>query len=255
MIISMMREQQQALLGAIAGEVPPLHIKGGALSPEQRIAVYRHNARMTLAGALAAVYPVVKAIVGEAFFATAAQEFIKTHPSTSGDVSHYGKDFAHFLTHYTYARELDYLPDVARLEWARHTALSAADGDALDLASLAKVPAEKQPSICFDVCPSLTLLASPFPIDEIWRVNQPGYVGEMALDWEDSVKHYVVFRPEFEVAIARVDAGRFAFLGAVAGGATLGDATDVAIRQDPQLELGTCLSATVLARMIVAFNC
>lgn len=252
-----LRTQQQAFVRALAvegeGEAAS-GIVGGAGSAETRIAVYRHNVAATQAGALAATYPVVRAIVGEAFFATAAEEFAKPHPSRSGDVSRYGENFASFLAGYDHATALNYLPDVARLEWARHQALVAADSASLDLARIAAVPALSQAAIHFHPNPSLALIASPFPLDEIWRVNQHDYRGEMALDWDEAPKYFAVFRPEWEVNIARLSAGHFAFLSALTQGAALADALDSAINTDAQFDLQAALATSAGERLIVGFS-
>src|SRR5207302_1278637 len=76
---------------------------------------------------LASTFPVIKRLVGAAFFDAACEHFVRGHPSTRGDVNHYGCEFAAFLESYAPARALAYLADVARLEWAIDQANIAAD--------------------------------------------------------------------------------------------------------------------------------
>ena len=57
------------------------------------------------------------------------------HPSRSGDLNDYGEDFADFLADYPHARELSYLPDVARLEWLVQIVYYAADAPTPDLSA------------------------------------------------------------------------------------------------------------------------
>lgn len=249
-----LRAQQHAFTRSLAGAAPPSGILGGVMSADARIAVYRHNVAATQAAALVATYPVVQAIVGEEFFATLAKAFPNEHPSRSGDVSRYGENFASFLAGYDHATALNYLPDVARLEWARHRALVAADSASLDLARIAAVPALSQAAIHFHPNPSLSLIASPFPLDEIWRVNQHDYRGEMALDWDDAPKYFAVFRPEWEANIARLGAGHFAFLSALTQGAALADALEIAINTDAHFDLQAALATSAGERLIVGFS-
>src|SRR5690349_19822275 len=62
----------------------------GAQALDPRAAVYRRNVLANLHDALAAAYPVVRRLVGEAFFREAARQFTQAHPSTSGDLHAFG---------------------------------------------------------------------------------------------------------------------------------------------------------------------
>ena len=95
-----------------------LGIVAGSLGALARLGVYRNNILGNYRKVLAATYPVVKRLVGAAFFDTASDQFVRTHPSPRGDVNRYGAEFADFLISYPPSRELVYLPDVARLEFA-----------------------------------------------------------------------------------------------------------------------------------------
>src|SRR6058998_3341941 len=69
-------------------------------------------------------------------------------------------------------RHLEYLADVARLEWAMHTALHAEVRVPLDPAELGGLASHDVARLVLQFDPSVTLLDSPWPIDQIWRVNQ-----------------------------------------------------------------------------------
>ena len=106
------------------------HVRGGRLSPRQRLDIYRHNLFDSLSAALAAVYPTVAQLVGEGFFRFAAHAYIAAHPSRSGNLHDFGAQLPEFLAQFEPARGLPYLPDSARLDWAWHqvfhtTALAA----------------------------------------------------------------------------------------------------------------------------------
>ena len=83
-------------------------------------AVYRASVLSNFRAALAATYPVVRRLVGEAFFDEAARRFALANASRSGDLNEYGTEFPEFLAVYPHAASMAYLPDLARLEWARH---------------------------------------------------------------------------------------------------------------------------------------
>jgi hypothetical protein len=151
------------------------------LAPRQpgdpRLAVYHRSSRANREGALAAAYPVVLRLVGEAYFSEAAARYAEASPSRSGDLGAYGSGFGAFLAAYPHARELPYLADVARLEWALHESRHAAQAAGLDYAALGAVPAEALGRLRMRLRPCVRLVASSYPILAIWEANQAGRDG------------------------------------------------------------------------------
>jgi hypothetical protein len=218
------------------------HVRGGRLSPADRLNIYRHNVFSNLRGALSDLYPVVKKTVGDTFFAAAADNFIRVTPSRSGDLNLFGAEFAAFIKAYAAASDLPYLVDVAKMEWAWHCAFHAADANALDLARLASVPEELHAALKFKLHPSAQLLASPFPLFDI------------QLDWETAGDHLLVFRPDVEVEMRQLDAASFTFLSAVSVGNTLEGAANKAFAADEQFPLQTKLIEFVQMNLVVDFS-
>src|SRR3546814_3289038 len=98
---------------------------------------------------------------------------LRAHPPTVPQLLHYGDRFADFLAGFKPVRALLYLPDVARLEWARHEAYFAGHADPLDPAALAGMPPERYLELALDLHPAVRLVTSWYPIDRIWEANQP----------------------------------------------------------------------------------
>jgi hypothetical protein len=190
------------------------------------LATYRRNMFANLHGALASTYPVVRRLVGEAFFREAAERFARAHPPTSGDLNLYGADFAAFLADYPFARELPYLPDVARLEWACHESFHAGEASALDAAALAAVAQERQGEIRFRLHPAVRLVASAYPVVSIWEANQPERDGTPEIS--TGAEHVIVRREELAVRLGRVAPAQWRFVAALARGETLEAAVDAA---------------------------
>ena len=132
-----------AMLGGDAGAAAR-EIEPDGLAPEARLEIYRHHVLTTLTSALEATFPVICRLVDRRFAA------------------------------FPPCRDLAYLPDVARLEWAMSAALHAPDVDAMDPAILANVATEDMPRLTFAVDPSVSYLESPWPVERIWRANQDG---------------------------------------------------------------------------------
>ena len=199
----------------------------------ERLAVYRRNVLANLHDALAAVYPVVRRLVGEAFFREAAERFAQAYPSHSGDLHRFGGGLASFLEAYLPARQLTYLPDVARLEWEVARAFHAADAKRLDVRALDALSEDERGRIRFRLQPAARLLASAHPILAIWEANQPERDGTPARSaGSDRV---LVHREGFIVRVRALSTLDWRFLESVARGEPLGTiAGDMAV--GPHLE-------------------
>lgn len=221
------------------------HILALGVAPDARLAVYRNNVLHNYHEALRAVYPVVERLVGEEFFAHAARRYALASPSLSGDIQDYGGSFPELLAALPGAAELSYLPDTARLEWFAHEAFHAAEHPPLNPESLAAVPAERYPELRFALHPSCRLIASPWPVQRIWEVNQPGYTGDVSVDLRMGGVRLLLWRPRFQVEMVPLAAGEFALLEFLAAGRSLGAACDAALAEEEGFDVAAALRARV----------
>lgn len=131
-----LRAQQQALVAAVMtrSEAPGVAALPGVEGGTARgLQAYRVNAQALSIKALAAVFPQVQRLLGEASFEMMAWAFWRACPPGQGDLAQWGGGLADFLA----AQDgMDAAPpELAQLEWALHRAESAADA-ALDTESL-----------------------------------------------------------------------------------------------------------------------
>ena len=255
--MSALRDTQAAFRAALLGDEPAAalrDISGDGLAPEARLAIYRHHVAETLSDLLRAVYPVVYRLVDARFFAYAADRFIAAHPPTSPCLFEYGEAFADFLANFAPCRDLTYLPDVARLEWALNRAEHADDDTALDVRLLGGVPADDFDRLTFRVHPSMTLLRSPWPIDRIWRANQPDAGPDTTVDLQSASASLQVWRRGDDVVLRALSAADFAFRLALADGRTLGASAQIASSADPGFDLTASLTALFHDDVLIAFT-
>jgi hypothetical protein len=251
-----LRDLQLAFAESVLGEADASlagRIRGRGLSGRRRLQVYRNNTFASLTEALAAVYPVVKKLVGEEFFGYAARCYVPLHPSRSGNLHDFGAHWALFLQGFGPAAGLPYLPDVARLEWAYHRVFHEASHAPLDLASLSAVAPELYGTLRFRLHPATRLLQSQYPILRIWQVNQDGYAGDPAVDLAEGAARILVSRPHLEVELEALGEAEFTLLRAVASGRTLGEACEAAMEVQPEFDLGACLQHRLLRGTLVEF--
>ncbi|HYA81246.1 MAG TPA: DNA-binding domain-containing protein, partial [Methylocystis sp.] len=136
--------------------------------PERRFAVYRNNVVVGLVDALAERFPVVLRLVNEEFFRAMAGAHVRRTPPSSPILAQYGAEFPAFIEGFASARELPFLADVARLEYAVGLAYHAADATPLPLEDIAEA-LKSQPDRRLVLHPSVQLASSRHPIVDIWR--------------------------------------------------------------------------------------
>lgn len=225
-----------------------------AFTGEERLRVYRNNALESLTAALGDVYPVVRRLVGEGFFRFASHQFIRRHPSRSGNLHDFGQQFPAFLASFPPAAGLAYLGDVARLEWAWHHALHAAGHPVFQPRRLADVPAARQAGLRFVLHSAAHLIASPFPVMRLWEVNSASRLDDVTVDLASGGERLLVNRPELDVSVQRLSPGEHAFLHAIGDRKCFLEACDAATAAEPGFDVAACLHNHVLLNTIVDFE-
>jgi hypothetical protein len=224
---------------AAARFAPGVQARG--IAAARRLQIYRNNLFANLTEVLAAVYPVTRRLVGAAYFDHAARGYIAAHPSRSGDVHRYGGRFAEYLGGCPGSETLAYLPDTARLEWNYHGAFHAEQYPTLDPDGLRAVPPEDYPRLRLVLQPSARLLASDYPVLRIWQVNQDDWAGDPTVDLAEGGVRLLILRQGVEVAFIPLTAGEHALLHGIARGLTLLEAQRLAVKRDPDFDLGAAL--------------
>lgn len=223
-------------------------------SSEELLQVYRNNLFISLTDALRVTYPVVDKLVGEGFFAYMANRFIKTHPSRSGNLHDFGAELSDFITQFEAAASLPYLADVARLEWARQQAYHAAECPALDLRELQKVPPACYEQLRFRLHPSVGLISSPFPIVQIWEINQQEPLREQAVNLDSGGEQLLLLRRDADVVTRRLQASEYVLLDRFIAGEPLSVAVDAALAVDPEFDLEDTLRQHIVLGTLVALD-
>jgi len=222
---------------------------------DSRIGAYRNTVVANYRNALGATYRVVRELTGAPFFNAAVDAFVASHPSTSGDLNAYGGELSEFLASYPYGREIAYLADVARLEWAldeAHRAADASGSPEATLAALAAIPGPEVAHQRFALDPSCRFLQSPHPVLRIWQVHQPGAAGDGRVDLRAGGEQLMVRREAGTPVIERLPAGDHTFLSSLAAGADLAAALDAALTADATFDLGTALRTHIASGVIMA---
>lgn len=218
-------------------------IQGAGLAPAARLQIYANAVANTQVEALRTCFPAILALVGEGFFDAATARFRIAHPSTSGNLQEFGGNFGDFLADMPEARPLDYLADVARLEWLRQSSALAADGARLDGAALMAALATDPERLWLSLHPSVQLLSSRHSVQTIWRFALAPTADGLQLHGDG--EHVVVWRVGQEVAVATLHPASFALLRALADGLDIDAAHRLAVASDADFDLAACLHSFI----------
>jgi hypothetical protein len=240
----------------VRGEHPIIRVDEdyARYSAEVAVEVYRNNYRGNLHDALAGAYPVVKQLVGDDFFRFMARKFITQYPSRNANLHRYGAELAQFAVTFEPAKELIYLPDVARLEWACHRAYFADDGEVLDLNELAQIASAAYADLVLHLHPSCHLLHSGYPVIAIWNAHQPGAPDDFHIDLGSGPVDALVSRNNDVVAVTELALADAAWLLRIQAGTTLGDATAETMERHPDFDLLPALHMLVAQNIFAGFT-
>ena len=254
-VASTLLEQQIQLSRAMLdGDVSRIAaaIEGDGIDPATRLGIHRNHVLTTFGAALKAAFPVVCRLVDERFFAYAAHEYLRLHPRLPRRLVEYGADFPDFLAGFEPCKDLPYLPDVARFEWALKTTATMQETSSLGMDALHLVPAQMAGYVTFRLQQSLRYFTSSWPVDIIWEANQHEDVPptDLAIDGV-----CIEIRRGAETVVwQRLDPGSFAFRTALADGLALAAAITSAMQREPRFDTGASVHRLFDEGLVVGFR-
>ncbi|WP_035523569.1 DNA-binding domain-containing protein [Paraburkholderia sacchari] len=216
----------------------------------ERLGFYRGNVRAARRAALASAYPVLAALVGEAYFDALALAYARAHPSRDADLNRFGAAMPAFIERYETDERYAYFGDVARLEWALHMAAFAADAEPLAPAQWQAIGAERLMASRLAVHPACVALASDHAALAIWRAHQhddqnlggKAHEGARQHAWPDRIDTpgwVLIVRPRWRpAALVHAQAAHEAFV-ALQHGATLDEAIESAFAVDKDFDFAS----------------
>ena len=233
---------QHGMCAAIRGGREPellRFIDDDGIAPEARLRIYRNHAFLSLTEALKATFPVICRLVDERFFCYAANEYIREVMPSRPCLAEYGGSFPNFLATFPACRNLVYLADVARLEWAINLAMHAEEAEPADRSALAR------PDLKLTLHPSLRLVSSQWPIEHIWHANQPDADPETVISLDSGAARLMVYRRSDRVVITGIEERTYAFLDAILQGVA---SIEAALILDPVADLDLLLEEGLIVR-------
>ncbi|MDA8389270.1 MAG: DNA-binding domain-containing protein [Gammaproteobacteria bacterium] len=143
-------------------------IDSDGLPSHRRLWIYHNQLRITWREALETTYPAIVSLTGSRYFRRIARDYGRWHKAPGGNLQDYGAALPAYLAQRPEISLYPYLPDVARLEWARSESVTAAEEPGIRLDALAAFDASAWPDLRLRLAASLRLVASPYPVARIW---------------------------------------------------------------------------------------
>ena len=235
-------------------------VRDNGVAAEQRVAIYQNNYREIYRKTLAASFPVIEGLVGEACFEGLASKYTRTHPSRCGDLQRFGEDFPAFLDRTYGDSRFRYLPGVSELEWALEEVHLERDELPLAISEFVRFNEDDYGNLVFTARRAVRLLQSRYPVLSIWQANQPGSTAHV--DLNRGGENVAVIRRGNDLQMHLLDEATFSLASELTLGAPLEDAwqpRDLALEGDdivaaPNLAsaLQTVLSLGLLAEVSTA---
>jgi hypothetical protein len=169
--------RQQAVMAALLRRDDGASLQGwlphSPTRTQRGLQAYQANAGASAQRALAASFPTVQALVGEASFADLARAFWHAHPPERGDLACFGEALPAFIADSEQLADVPYLPDAARLDWLLASAERAND-DRADTPTLSLLAEADPAQLRIELMPGTALLRSAFPVMSVWLAHQAG---------------------------------------------------------------------------------
>ncbi|MVO16924.1 DNA-binding domain-containing protein [Parasedimentitalea huanghaiensis] len=216
----------------------------------RRFDVYRNNVAVSLTEAMHAAFPVIAKLLGRENMDGLSGLYLRAHPPSSPLMMFYGEHFPDFLAAMEQLNHLGYLPDVARLELSMRRSYHAADSVPIDPEKLAQLSPDALMQTEVKFAPSMQVIASPWPIFDIWRYNtQDG-----AAKPDGVAQDVMITRPEFDPAPHLLPPGGAAFIVALQRGQDIGSAHEAALAKTPEFDLGATFTLLLQGGVILKLD-
>jgi hypothetical protein len=241
---------RQALL---TGDVTLLQpVLAGSPDPTKRLAIHQRHYQATLSAALMEKFPATAWLVGSAFMAEAARQFVRTRPPTRPCIAEYGDDFPAFLAALPTAAHLPYLRDFAELERRFGQAAIDVDLPALSIADVA-ASSDSFTDGLVALQPGLRYWHASWPVDQLLKI----YLTDSAPDTceiELGSVYLEVRGARGEVNVTRLSLGEFTFRSELRDGIRLGEAVEHSARIDPAFDPRQAFLTLVHERLVTGID-
>lgn len=137
-----------------------------------RLIIYHDMYRLRLQEVLRNDYPATVAFIGNDEFDIVAKDYIKDHQSTHYSLNDYSQHFQQYLASKYPA--LFVVQELSRFEWQLNQVVNVTHSQGLALDDLQQVEEGDWAILCFELQPSVRLMAFNYNVVDIWQQYEQG---------------------------------------------------------------------------------
>lgn len=205
------------------------------ISAIERISVYQNNYTGNLSDILADTFSAVQKIVGQEFFKKLANDFVKQNPPSNANLNLYGAEFPKFISEYKGLEQLEYLADVARLEWFINDSNLSVDDVAITGDEIARLGSNGFLDSKIKLRSSVKLLSSSYAVDRVLDFcNQDNPEGE--IDFSSDRIFLLVIRIEDKARIIKLTNQEYDALHSIGAGLSIEESLGKIIEASPDFD-------------------
>jgi hypothetical protein len=189
-----------------------------------RLAVYTGGYRARVMESLREAYPAAVNILGDGSFAALVERYAEQIPAELRNLNSVGAALPAFLSSDRLGRDLPFLPDLARLEWAVLECFHSEVADPFDASRCADWSDDDWAGARIGLQPGMALLRSAWPLREL-RESRHLDRSAIDIDLANRPDRVLVYRAGFEVVAESVDEHEAAAIERLRAGQPLGEVT------------------------------
>lgn len=198
-------------------------IRTSKISPQLAVDIYKNNTRGARLKSLEIIYPVCRMILGDQTFHLIGRQFAIEDTEGLSDLNYYGGSFNLHLKSLLQAGRLPeeyiYLSDLASLEYKMHAAYYA-DTDPVFPFKQFERKVKNNQQVYFKASSALALIASEYPVYEIWRSNKEQQYEEIIKPVEGR-QYLLVYRNSYIPSIAVINENVYSVIKAITNNRSL----------------------------------
>jgi hypothetical protein len=213
----------------------PAWISGsGRATPAFQLSAYANAYQLRLKEVLSTDYPAVNMAIGNDWFDSLVEGYIKAYPSRYFSLREYGSHFPAYVGEKVDAnRGTAWLAELALFEWKLGEAFDAADSQQVGEQDLASIPADEWPRLGFGFSPSVNSIQLAWNVPVMWKAltaDSPQKVDALEASGHTT---WLIWRQELVTRFRSLDSDEQQVFDALRNGATFGDACELlAARMD-----------------------
>ncbi len=218
------------------------------LSASQRLKIYAEAYFSRILESLSDDFSKIKFELGEVAFQQLVADYLIAHPSTSQNITDIGAQLPKFIFSHVYGVKVDYLADLAKLEWVTLESFYSPVTAHFDFSKLAELTEEQWLNAVPIIDPSLIIAAFDYDVVSLWH-DADFEIGGRELT------HAAVLTINGQAIVEKLSAAQLAVIELIHKGSTLSDLnTQLADNSEVQENLMTWFSNWTSQRLICGVN-